>query len=186
VVSVLAALVFYRGIAAVGLTVPWWVDAPSVMGLYGILYGVFDRWGWRLRILRKMRLINVPDLNGRWSGPGRSSFDDHGTDYEVTMDIIQTWTRLLVTLRTPESRSESLSATILTENPWTIPLSYEYLNHPRPNAKTTMNSHRGAAKLELQERPHDRVLDGDYCSGRGRVNFGALSVSQPQEVAKTG
>jgi hypothetical protein len=40
-------------LAAVHLSVPWWVDAPSSMAYYGALYGLFDRYLWRNDFVRK-------------------------------------------------------------------------------------------------------------------------------------
>ena len=36
---------------------PWWIDAPSVIGFYGLLYWASDERLWKLGILRKIGLI---------------------------------------------------------------------------------------------------------------------------------
>ena len=40
---------------------------PDVVLIYGVLYLIFIRWLWRLRILKGW-LIPFPDLEGSWKG----------------------------------------------------------------------------------------------------------------------
>jgi len=147
--SVAAAFGLSKAIAALKIEILWWIDVPSVMGLYGLFHTVFDRWIRRNPILRSVGLIKTPDLNGIWKGCLRSSFDQHGVEHQASLKIMQTWSQITVILETKQSRSHSLAASIITVNPADISLSYEYLNEPRSSALTTMNPHRGAANLVL-------------------------------------
>jgi hypothetical protein len=56
VLSVLLAWGLNRGIEAAHLSLPWWVDAPSVASFYGIIYFGFDRRLWQLPSARKLGL----------------------------------------------------------------------------------------------------------------------------------
>ena len=154
------------------LTVPWWIDAPSVIGFYGLLYTLFNKYLWRSRILRTIGIVKVPDLNGVWNGYVVSSFDKHAKEDKATIKISQTWTRIVIILETNYSKSSSLIAAIVTEDPSGTILSYEYLNEPKPNAKHTMHAHRGTARLTLKSE--GKVLEGEYYTGRDRQNFGIL------------
>ena len=49
-------------------------------------------------------------------------------------------------------------------------LHHLYVNEPHPTAPDTMNAHRGTATLRLK----GAVLEGDYYTGRGRLEIGAL------------
>ncbi len=171
VVSVGFAYAFHQAVESLGLKVPWWIDAPSVMSIFGVLYEVFDKWLWRLRFLRKVGVVKVPNLNGEWEGEGQSSFNE--TRYQVRVTIRQRWTSLRVFLESENSMSRSLTASVLVEQPEGPTLSYEYRNDPKPNAPSTMHSHRGTAILRLKS---ENELNGEYYSGRDRVNYGSITL----------
>ena len=171
-VSVLAAWILNRVLGAMQFTLPWWIDAPSVIGFYGLLYATFNKYLWRWRILRTIGVVKVPDLNGTWKGYVASSFDEHATKYDATFRLFQNWTLISIILETNYSKSSSLIAAIVTENPGGTMLSYEYLNEPVPNAKHTMHTHRGTARLTMQS--NGKTLEGEYYTGRDRQNFGIL------------
>jgi hypothetical protein len=170
--SVLAAWILNRVLGTMQFTFPWWIGAPSVIGFYGVLYAIFDKRLWRWRILRTIGVVKVPDLNGIWNGYVVSSFDEHATKYDATLKISQNWTQISVILKTNYSKSSSLIAAIVTEDPCGTVLSYEYLNEPMPNAKDTMHTHRGTARLTMQS--NGKALEGEYYTGRDRQNFGIL------------
>lgn len=175
-VSVFAAWGLNRILGAMQFTLPWWIDAPSVIGFYGLLYAIFNKYLWRWRILRTMGVVRIPDLNGTWNGYVASSFDEHATKHDATFKIFQNWTRISIILETNYSKSSSLIAAIITEDPNGTVLSYEYLNEPMPNAKHTMHTHRGTARLTMQ--PNGKVLEGEYYTGRDRQNFGVLGFER--------
>lgn len=173
IVGVLSAWLLNRVLEGLQFGLPWWVDAPSVVGFYAVFYTAFDRCLWRMPILRRIGLVKVPDLHGTWEGRIASSFDAHATKYDATIGIRQSWARISIDLRTPDSRSHSLTAAILTEDQNAIMISYEYLNEPMLNAKATMHTHRGTARFTLT--PDSQTLEGEYYTGRDRQNFGVLS-----------
>ena len=162
---------FHIVLSKTGIQWPWWLEAPSVWGIFGGLYKWFDKKMWKCRWWRKISLVKVPDLNGCWSVQGRSSTFDENFAGEV--HIRQTWTRLSVTMETERSRSHSLTASLLLNQPEGITLSYEYRNEPKPNALCTMHAHRGTAVLRLRD---EGLLEGEYYSGRDRLNCGELRL----------
>jgi hypothetical protein len=152
----------------------WWLEVPSVVGFYGLYFKIFDVRLWRADVLRTVGLIKVPDLSGCWKGAGESLYDDSGTrtpfDCEITIE--QRWTTLRVSLSTKTSRSVSHIGALLVTGK-SPSLTYEYLNEPRAVAVSSMNMHRGVARLEATSSSE---LDGDYYSGRGRRTFGTLRL----------
>jgi hypothetical protein len=172
----LAAWILSGILEALRLTVPWWIDAPSVIAFYGMFYALFDKVFWKKKIFRSIRVVKIPDLNGTWKGWVASSFDEHATRHDATIKIFQNWTRMNITLETPLSKSHSLIAGIITETSSEIGLNYEYLNEPIPNAKNTMHIHRGTARLVFH--PEKKVLEGEYYTGRDRRNFGLLKLER--------
>ncbi len=140
----------------------WWWNPVTIMGLYGLLYLLFDKLFWGNELLRKVRLVKVPNLNGTWKGE-LSSSRRRAAKQEAAITIRQTWTRLSVVFETENSRSHSLIASILTGQPGGPVLSYEYLSEPKPGAKDA-SIQKGSARLTLQG---DR-LEGTCFSGYGK------------------
>lgn len=172
VLSVLFVWLLDVGLDYANIDPPWWLSAPSVAGFYSILYWIFDRHIWRWRILRRLRLLSVPDLNGLWTGEIDSSFGEEGTSTDVNVIITQKWTSILVTLQAGESSSRSTMAALMARDTDSHELTYTYLNEPRGRATDTMQMHRGTCTLRLDG---DR-LEGDYYTGRGRVTVGELKL----------
>ena len=137
---------------ALNITIPWWLDAPSAFAFYVFLYGLFERKLWRLPILRKLGVIQVPHLEGRWEGHITTSFDEHATRHNVEVQIDQSWAELMVRLNGKDSKSHSLTASLSTVGPEGPILSYQYRNEPLPSAKETMQIHYGTARLTLSDQ----------------------------------
>lgn len=154
------------------LVVPWWLDMPSVLGVFGLVLLAYDRWIWAFRLAR-MAGCSGPNLNGRWSGVLSSSFDRGATEFPVTVDIAQTWSHLSIALvaQTSRSRSSSAALELTPEGSWA--LSYTFLNEPIANAPKRMHAHRGTAVVRLEG---EGSLEGEYYSGRDRRGFGMMSL----------
>lgn len=172
VLAILAAWGLNSFFQALGLTVPWWFEAPSVMGFYGLFYSLFDSYVWRWDFLHLIRIVKTPIINGDWEGTCVSSFND--TTHPVTISIKQTWTTMQVVLTTASSQSHSLVAAVTTETAGGPALSYQYQNDPRPGSHEGMQIHYGTTRLAIKVD----LLEGEYYSGRGRQNIGTLSLKR--------
>lgn len=170
--SVALAYLFAWLTTRLQISIPWWVDAPSVMAFFAILNGMFNNWLWRTPLGRL--LVKTPNLNGEWIGKIASSFDDHAKQLEGVMHIEQTWTEISIILTTEGSKSRNLSGLIKSNNVSTAEISYEYMNEPNAQAAPTMSIHRGTAYLTFSTMKEKRVLNGQYYTGRGRQNIGSL------------
>jgi hypothetical protein len=152
------------------ILLPWWMEGPSIVGLYGLSYSIFNERLWRLSFIR--RILRIPDLRGMWRGYLQSSYDDFRSRIDATMEIRQNWTRMLITMQTQTSKGYSLGAMIITHGSDEMVLSFEYFNEPRTTAEDAMHMHRGTTRLAIA---HDfQSLDGDYYTGRDRRNYGIL------------
>lgn len=174
--SILLAWVLNRALGLANITVPWWIDAPSVAGFYGLIYALFDRRAWRLPLTRTLGLVKIPDLNGTWSGTVHPSGGKHNYEHSATVGITQTWRDLCVRLRTANSRSRSTIAAVTVEGPERAVVTYEYANEPAADAISGMHTHRGTARLELSS--DGKVLEGDYYTGRDRKSHGVLRLER--------
>ena len=158
-------------LAAVHLSLPWWVDAPSSMAFYGVLYTLFDRYLWRNSLAHKLGLVRIPNLMGRWRGYLVTSFDGHAKRHDLMINIFQSWTQISVYLTTTTSMSRSCAAMIQVDDPEGVALIYQYENQPLAYATRTMHMHCGTAMLMISDGD---CLAGDYYAGRDRRTFGRI------------
>jgi len=172
VVAIMAAWTLNVILVRLQLTVPWWLDAPSVMGFYGLFYGFFDARLWRWSFLRSIRLVKVPVLAGQWVGTCKSSFNNHSQQFDIEANIRQAWTSIQVSLVAAESRSHSIVGSISLDTSAGPTLSYQYQSEPRSDSPTTMQIHYGTTTLAIGPD----TLEGEYYSGRGRQNTGSISL----------
>src|SRR5687767_12025804 len=56
-------------------------DPTSAAFVYVALLWMFDRWIWRFSLLHRLGIVNIPDLNGDWSGELRSSYNGFDPPY---------------------------------------------------------------------------------------------------------
>lgn len=169
--GILSALLLSKLLVFMRWSVPWWLDAPAVMGFYGFYYTFFDNvaWNW----CRKIKLIKVPNLNGSWEGYVLSSFDGHTEEKPAKLEIKQSWTKISIVFKNGTSRSKSISSSITVNNEAEgVILSYEYQNEPNYDAIETMQIHRGFTRLVISRNGEE--LDGQYFTGRGRLSYGTM------------
>jgi hypothetical protein len=178
-VAITLACLSSKLLAIMHLSLPWWLDAPSTLGYYGFLYALFDRKLWRNRLARKLGLVRVPNLAGRWRGYLLSSFDGHAKRHELMINIFQSWTQIAVFLATETSISRSCTAVIQVDDPDGLSLTYQYQSQPLANAMPSMHMHFGTATLCLSD---DDTLTGDYYAGRDRRTFGRIFCWKEQSA----
>jgi hypothetical protein len=171
-VSTVAALLVNRFFVSHGTVLPWWLDAPSVTLIFGLLYSLFDRSVWRWRVLHRTGLICTPNLGGTWLGSVTSSVDGGVECHEATLVVEQHWTRISVSMKTAKSKSSSVVAAMIGETASRTTLCYEYRNEPVPCAEKEMHAHRGSAQLTIGR--DSRVLEGEYYTGRDRQTHGSM------------
>ena len=172
--SILLAWAFNRGTEVIGVSLPWWVDAPSVVSFYGVVYFAFERHIWRASVMHRLGIVKVPNLNGTWAGTVAPSSEEHTAEHPVTVEIAQNWQSICIQLRTDNSGSHSVIGAVVVEEAEEAVLNYEYINEPRAHAVGSMHMHRGTARLRLIEGGD--VLEGEYYTGRDRKSHGTLRV----------
>src|SRR6266702_3950349 len=152
--AIALAWVSSKFLASIHLSMPWWVDAPSSMAFYGVLYALFDKYLWRNSLVCKLGLVRTPNLTGRWRGFLITSFDGHAKRHDLMINIFR-----------------SCAAVIQIDDPEGVSLIYQYQNQPLANAMRTMHMHYGTAMLRIS---NCACLVGDYYAGRDRRTFGRI------------
>ncbi|MES3017419.1 MAG: hypothetical protein V4721_06550 [Bacteroidota bacterium] len=155
---------------------PWWIEAPSVIGFYGILHRWFEKKLWRNKYIRKFFRIKTPIIDGDWSG----SITSHSTHANGQIPIKkfcikQTWTHVVIYLETETSESYSFEASMNVDEFGTARIHYQYMNKPKDNAPETMHVHYGSASAKLDDQG---ILQTEYYSGRDRNNTGSFTVER--------
>lgn len=160
-------------LVAMHVSLPWWMEAPSTLGLYGALYTLFDNYFWRTSWIRKLGLSKIPNLAGRWSGFLVTSFDGFDKQHDVMLQIFQSWTKISLYLTTPCSISKSCVAVIQVSDLNGAGLIYQYQCQPLANARKSMHMHFGTGMLRMC-KDDDRHLVGEYYAGRDRGTYGQI------------
>ena len=169
------------------VAVPWWLDAPSILGFYALLFGIYNSAAWRWKILG-FQLSGVPEIRGTWYGEIVSDYAGE-TRREGMIFIAQTWSKIAICFENEVSRSYSRMASLNVTPGVNEGLIYEYANDPANGSATTMHGHRGLAFLRLAQ--DGETLSGEYFTGRdrntsGRVALRKLSTTRMDfEAAKT-
>lgn len=175
--AIALAWITFRLLVILKISLPWWVDPPSTMAYYGLLYRLFDIFLWKNSLVLKMGLVRVPNFAGCWRGYLLSSFDNHEKHYPLILNIFQSWTHISVFLTTRTSMSCSCTAMIRVDDPSGVSLVYQYQNRPLADAVKTMHMHFGTGQLKLLGGD---ALTGEYYAGRDRRTFGRICCKRDQ------
>lgn len=159
------------------VTAAFFRPLSNVLGIIVVLLSLFDKWGWRLRLLRPWFLI-VPDLNGVWKGRLVSNWTDPQTRQRIppidaTIDIRQTFSSIQLRLKTNESESELLSGGLVRKADGTYQVVGVYRNTPQLLLRERSPIHHGGLILDVIGNPPS-ALRGEYWTDRntqGELRF---------------
>jgi len=159
------------------LTIPWWIDAPSVMGFYGFFNWLFDNYLWKSRFVQQLDWLQIPNLNGIWDTELKTSHDKFTETYRCHTTIRQTASKISISIVSGTSLSHSVHAAILHTGKFSaFEIVYNYINEPKADSLSTMNIHYGTAWHLISN--DGKTLEGEYYSGRGRQTFGSIILKR--------
>jgi hypothetical protein len=120
----------------------------------------------------------VPDLNGKWICAGHTILkngEQVDIDWDGTIAITQSWSKILIHLKAKQSKSKSISASIYHEDGVGFRVLYQYDN--RPNAdELDLSNHSGTTELLFSE--DTASADGSYYTDRHRTTVGTISLER--------
>lgn len=154
----------------------------STMAIFTGLYLLFDRFAWRIPIAR--RLLLVPNLNGTWVCEGKTVFKRGGAvefEWHGTITIVQSWSRIAITLQTAQSRSDSLAASIRRVPTGGFRLVYHYVNDPDVD-QVDLAHHKGLCQLSFAADCTSAT--GDYFTDRDRMTVGTMTLRMEPKHGK--
>ncbi|MGE7186257.1 hypothetical protein ACQKKK_20490 [Peribacillus sp. NPDC006672] len=192
-------ILFGIAIASIGLSnlvsnriQPWVqeaLNAPivatiSVSGLtiFYALYLLFNLLVWKVPLFRK--IFNFPNLDGVWECSGLSNNIrlNEQFKWDGTITIRQTWDKILITLKTKNSNSNSLSTTggIKYYTGMGYKLSYHYENNPSANSEKDLRKHDGYCILTFSE--DGKTAEGCYFNNmKDRQSYGDMKLKRRKE-----
>lgn len=160
---------------AVGLAVPDVVQLPLTgTVIFLALYFYFNSSFWKLK--KVSAWLKVPDLSGEWLCNGQTINPDKtpGPIWNGVVTIRQSWDKIRVSLKTAQSTSDSISASVVHDASHGFRLMYSYRN--QPGIGQDMQAHFGYATFTFDSSL--READGEYFNGNGRYTFGTMKLSR--------
>lgn len=154
------------------------IGGPSLMGIFGFFYWVFDNYAWKWKLFRRIHLVKTPILEGVWCGEYYSKRRCQETNKiietegEVELTIKQNWTTISVIQENESSKSCSEVAGIATNDNMGVVLNYQYRNEAKNKNVETMHSHIGFNKLYYS--PEKQILEGNYFTDKSRQTYGTV------------
>jgi hypothetical protein len=155
------------------------ISAVSLLTVFAGVYWLFNKHLWRWRWLRDLLL--VPDLNGAWECAGTTRMKDgNPTEFQWSGDIVitQSWSRLLIHLKTKTSSSHSVAASISRISGVGYKLIYQYENDPTAEI-AELKKHDGTCELVF---PEDLAsAEGKYFTDRHRMTVGDMTLTRKNQ-----
>jgi len=124
-----------------------------------ILYSLFNKYLWRIPLIKKLLSIEVPYVGGIWIGELVSSYDSFATSQPVELEFFQTFTDIRECYNSTHAVEESIAAEILPEREGNARIVFVYKTTATADRKG-YTSHEGAAILHVQD--DGKLITGEY------------------------
>ncbi len=147
----------------------FWCYIGESIGGAAIIMAIFNKWAWRWKVVRYFH--DVPVFSKKYRGTFISNYDHQRRHGEIF--IAQTFLSVSVRLKTEESSSRSIVAT-LHKTQSVDRLIYTYQNEPRAEIRSRSPIHYGTAILDIT---NSSILEGNYYTDRntsGSMKFEAV------------
>lgn len=156
------------------IDIPEWLPIPSVFAFFGFLFLLFDKWMWKWPIINST-VLGTPDLNGKWKMLLRSNLDQFQAEYEGTLTVTQTWTKIFLYLDGEKFTGKSLMAAIEIHTAESFTLKWEYLSERKPDfIKDGEFMHHGMTKVLFEKNETEN--NGTYYADQSRHSFGKIKL----------
>jgi hypothetical protein len=156
-------------IGGVAVDVFWLRYLSIVSGGLLALIAAFDRWLWRLPVLRGW-FVKRPDISGTWQAKVISNWVDPKTGNNIQpiscyMIIWQTYSSISLRLITSESASELIGSEIVLHQDGMFRVVAIYKNEPKQMSRDHSSIHYGAMLLQCTG-PIPNLVKGNYWTDR--------------------
>lgn len=157
------------------LEIPWWIDAPSVIGFFTFLIIAFNLVFWKVEWIKKIFGIATPNISGSWKGYFKTGYENYETEIPASLEIEQNWMKILIEFKTSSSTSKSMSANIVKRS-GIFEILYSYDNYPKGGQTETLVPHKGFVIANYD--PNRGIIEGQYFTDPHRKNNGIFEFSK--------
>ncbi len=155
-----------------------WGGVAAATVLSSAIFALYEKRVWRTPVAALLPGTTVPDMRGTWRGTlvVRKGHSDEATGIPLACEvrIEQDWSRIIIDLKTAETESWSVMATVDVYR-----LHYEYYVIPRATPEGgvlgSLNPHYGMARLTLSRR---NVLRGHWFNDRPFQRSGEIDLQR--------
>ena len=150
----------------------------SGASVFGLIYLLFNQLLWKSTIF--IKLLSFPNLNGSWECKGHSRNIETNEEFtwQSTVNISQTWDKILISQQTASSTSQSISNVGCIKHfpKLGYQVSYHYQNTPNEMQRDLLE-HDGLCTLLFEENL--QKAKGNYFNnGKTRKTVGVMELEK--------
>lgn len=142
-------------------------------GFFALFYFLLDKFIWKMRYFNIF--LKIPNLNGEWVCKGETLSNEQKVEWNAVITIVQSWDKIKIRLKTDQSASHSIAASLIYDEGIGYRLLYNYRNDPNIE-NPHLKSHTGFADIEFSEDL--RTAKGMYFNGNGRITYGVMKLNR--------
>jgi predicted pore-forming effector associated with SMODS systems len=158
VLSILLAWAVYQAMPAYPRVI-----APVTLAFFGMLFWLFDALLWKFPVIRLLNYC-TPNFAGDWEGSLSRQVEGRTEQLEVKLRIRQTWSKISLTLWTPEAISRNTLAGLRLADPDAIVMTWLY-KKDGTDPHSLLEPGRGIIELTLHRKGREDSLAGAVLSG---------------------
>lgn len=168
----LASVAVSLALAGEPLSWNWLKSFGFAVSATVIAITLFDRWAWKRHFLQGW-FVKRPILAGDWTFVIYSLWTDPKSNtrpepIKSKVKIRQTYTKLHLRLKTPESTGDFIASIIVAKDDGTYQVLGIYRNQPKISVQDRSRTHLGAMVLDVVGDPFSpSELKGHYWTDRG-------------------
>lgn len=148
--------------------------APSSLMIFAGVIALYNGYLWKYGLF--VKTTDIPNISGLWRGELRRTVKTEEQVVPVSLIINQTWTKIDLILESPQTVSETISATMFVENTERVRLVWTYAVRSRSMLEKQNLYGEGVTDLRLSIYPNGRKLEGTYFSSKLRKGHLILSA----------
>lgn len=149
------------------------VFSVSAGGAFGLIYQLFDKILWKIKIFQNI------DLSGEYEchGISKDKTQKEKDEYEATITIKQTWSKITIHLDAELSQSDSFMARVSKNGIGEVHLDYCYTNSTKQTNKNMASKHIGTANIIFSKEIRGKY----YNQPDDRMRYGELVLTKKGE-----
>ena len=151
-----------------------WDIITTSISVTAFLVTSFVLWAWKWKIFQGW-LVPFPNLNGKWKGNIKYTFEGKESTRKIEVTIKQTFISIIVKFNTKESHSVNFCGSFNIDNKRDVrQFIYSYQNEPTANVRDRSPVHFGTTRLDINQ--DCTAMTGEYWTSRKTT--GSISLKK--------